>query len=150
MLKAITGNDTLTLWNRVFADFADGDISTLTFPNNTMELKTGKNKNTVYAKNETGYNAELVLRVIKASPDDLFLRQKLSELDADVASFVLADGEFVKRTGDGQGNTSREVYTLKGGAFTKQPDVKENVEGDTEQAVTIYTMKFASAKGSFA
>ena len=50
----ITGKDTLTLYSRVFTDFADGDASLLSHPNDLVEMKTGKNGNTIYTKNETG------------------------------------------------------------------------------------------------
>ena len=130
MIQSITGNDTLTLFDRVFVDLADGDTSVITFPNDLGDLKTGKNGNSIYVKNETGSNAEMVLRIVKGSADDKFLQGKLASQNNDFASFVLATGEFVKRFGDGEGTVSRDVYTLTGGIFAKNVDVKENVEGE--------------------
>lgn len=139
----VTGNDTLTLFDRVFTDFADADNTTITFPNDLMNVKTGKNKNSIYALNETGNNCDLILRLNRGSADDRFMQSKLTEMQNDVPSFTLGEGEFVKRIGNGSGEVVSDIYTLQGGVFTRKTDTKENVEGDTEQAVVIYTMKFA-------
>ena len=144
----ITGDDTLELYDRVFEDFADGDTSTIAFPNNLIDTKTGKGKNTIFSKNETGNNAELVLRLMKGSPDDKFLSSKLSEIQRDITAVTLAEGQFVKKVGDGAGNLARDIYDLAGGIINKIPDAKENVEGDTEQGVTVYNLIFASGKRS--
>jgi hypothetical protein len=141
----ITGEDTLTLDNRVFTDLADADNSTVTFPNNIVEMKTGKNKNTIYARNATGDNADMILRLIRGSSDDRFMQGKISSTQADFASTNLIAGEFVKRLGDGQGNIIRDVYTLAGGMIVKKVDGKENSDGDIEQGVAVYNLKFANA-----
>lgn len=144
----ITSNDTLTLYNRTITDFADGDTSSITFPDDIVTMTTGKNNNSIYVKNEVGNNADLIMRIQRGSGDDKFLQSELSKIDRDFAGTVLAAGEFVKRLGDGQGNVTRDVYTLAGGTFIKKVDTKENVSGDTEQGVSIYTMKFARAERS--
>lgn len=144
----ITGDDTLTLFDRVIVDLADNDTSTITYPNDLMTMTTGKNGNSIYAKNEQGSNADLVLRVIKGSSDDRFLQQKLTQANSDFAGQELATGEFVKRVGDGLGNVVRDVTTLRGGMFMRRVDNKENVSGDTEQSVSVYRMKFARAQRS--
>lgn len=144
----LTGEDTLTLFDRTFEDFADGDNTTITFPNELITVKTGKNENTIYAKNSTGKNCDLVLRVIRGSADDRFLNGKLNEMLNDLPSFVTANGEFVKRAGDGQGSVVNNIYTLLGGVFSRNVDVKENAEGDTEQAVAVYNMRFAVGSNS--
>ena len=140
---SITGDDTITLFDRIFSDFADGDSITVSYANDLVNLKTGKNGNSVFAKNETGNNADLVLRIMRGSSDDRFLQGKLTSMKNDHPSFIFAEGEFVKQVGDGQGNVSNDILTLQGGIFARNVDTKENVEGDTEQSVSIYTMKFA-------
>lgn len=145
----ITGKDTLTLWDRVFVDFADGDTSTITFPNEMIAVKTGKDGNTIFSQNATGKNADVVLRIIRGSADDKFLNGKLIEFEGeDIASVELASGTFVKRLGDGAGAVTSDTYALNGGAFIRKVDAKENVEGDTEVAVSIYNMRFATATRS--
>ena len=142
-IKTVTGSDTLVLFDRVLNNMADDDVTTLTFPTELVVIKTGKNKNTLYAKNEQGNNCELVLKLNRGSDDDKFLNSKLLSQNNDLASFVLAKGQFTKRLGDGLGNITNDIYNLEGGVFSKQIEAKENLSGDTAQAVATYTMKFA-------
>jgi hypothetical protein len=41
-----------------------------------------------------------------------------------------------------------DTYVLTAGAITKRPEVASNVEGDIEQAVSVYTIQFAYATRS--
>ena len=141
----LTSDDTLTLYGRVFYDFADDAVTSITFPNEYVTVKTGKNQNTLYSKNEAGNNANLVLRLVRGSVDDQFLQSQIAKMQADFVSTTLASGEFVKRLGDGQGNIARDVYTLLGGVIVRRVDASENVSGDTEQAVAVYNITFAKA-----
>lgn len=143
---AVTGNDTLTLFDRNIIDLADGDASTVVFNEDSATMSVGKNGNAMFSKNEAGKIAEVTVRVIKGSSDDKFLNQKQTERDNDFAGSALASGQFVKIVGDGEGSFIRDVYTLRGGIFMRFVDTKENVAGDTEQAVSVYRLKFARAK----
>jgi len=145
-LVSITSDDTLTLWDRVFDDLADGTTVNAEFQSDKADMKTGKNKNTIVARNEQGNNAILTLRVVAGSSDDRFLSSKSDSQDADFTGFVMASGSFIKKFGDGQGNRVRAVYTMNGGAFSKNVGGQENVEGNTDQGVAVYTMKFAVCK----
>ncbi len=140
----ICSNDTLTLNGNVFNDLADDDVTTVTFPNQRMTRKTGKNGNTIISQNANGLNADLVVRVMRGSADDIFLQQIISAQPADFPAITLLSGTFVKRLGDGQGNVESDTYVLAGGTISKIPDGKENVSGDTSQGVTVYNMIFAS------
>lgn len=142
---ALSGADTLTLNNRVFADFADATYAELTFPNDIASVKTGKNGNSVYGFNETGKQCELKLRVIRASSDDKFLNGLLAAQQNNFAGTTLMIGQFVKSIGDGAGNIQSDTYVLGGGIFTKQVEGKSNAEGDTDQSVAMYTIKFSNA-----
>lgn len=146
----LTGDDTLTLFGRPITDLVDGDTTSITFPNELVTSTTGKNQNTIYAKNASGLNAEMTLRVAKGSADDRFLLGLLNAQNQDIASSTLASGQFVKRIGDGLGNVVSNIYNLQGGVFSKMIDAKENVQGDTEQAVSVYTMRFALATSTIA
>ena len=141
---ALVGNDSMVLWGRSFADFADGDFANLEFPNDIAVLKTGKNGNTIYSLNNTGRQVNLTLRVLRGSADDKFLNSKLIQMRESLPTFILADGTFVKKIGDGKGNVSSDTYIMNGGIFTKQVGAKSNEEGDTEQAVSIYVLSFAN------
>ena len=150
MSVALTGKDTIAIGSRglaprIFADLADGDTGVLDFPNNLVEAKTGKNGNTIYAFNSTGVVGTMTLRVLRGSADDKYLNGEMNRYKLDPAAYTLIDGEIVKRVGDGIGNVSHDVYSLDGGIVQKMPNVKENVEGDTEQAVTIWQVIFANS-----
>jgi hypothetical protein len=144
----ITGQDTLTIYDRIMNDFADGDISTFVFNNDRSTIKTGKNGNSIYADNEPGKNANVQLRLMAGSSDDVFLQGKLALSDQNFAATILARGTFVKNLGDGSGGLVRVVYTLAGGMITRYIDTKDNVEGDTQQGVALYNMVFAKATRS--
>lgn len=141
---ALSGNDTIKINGRILADLADGDVMAITFPNDVAAMKTGKNGNTVYALNETGRQSEAVLRIIRGSADDKFMNQILVSQQADFAGFPLINGEFGKRIGDGLGNVLNDTYLMSGGIIQKQVEAKSNVEGETEQSVSIWHLKFAN------
>ena len=150
---SLTGKDTIAIGARgaalrIFADLADGDTANLDFPNNLLEAKTGKNGNTIYAFNATGQVVTALIRVLRGSPDDKFLNAEMNSYILDPAAYVLLDGEFIKRAGDGAGGVTSDVYKLNGGAVQKFPNAKENVEGDVEQAVSIWQILFANTERS--
>jgi hypothetical protein len=149
-VNSLTGADTVQLNDRVFADFGDGDIVTITYPNELVTVKTGKNGNSIYAFNETGKQVDVEIRVLRSSSDDKFLNSIKLGMERDFAAFALLTGEFVKRVGDGDGNVSREIYTLSGGVFSQSVDTKSNVEGDTDQSISVYRLKFTNAPKSIA
>lgn len=142
---SMTGSDTVSINNRILADLADGDAVQMTFPNEMAVIKTGKDGNSLYALNESGRQAEVIIRVIRGSADDKFLNGLLANQRANFASFVLMNAEFIKRIGDGQGNILSDTYVLSGGVFSKQVEAKSNVEGDTEQSIAIYNFRFANS-----
>jgi hypothetical protein len=142
---ALSGNDTLIINDRVINDFADNDCAMLSFPNDIASVKTGKNGNSIYGLNTSGQQAELVLRLIRGSADDKFFNNLQTQQLQNFAGFVLMIGEFIKKLGDGAGNISSDTYVVSGGVFTKQVPAKSNVEGDTEQSVAVYTLKFSNA-----
>ena len=47
----LTGEDTIIINNVPLIDLADGDVGSLTFPNDVMAMSTGKNKNTIFLLN---------------------------------------------------------------------------------------------------
>lgn len=142
---AMTGSDTVMVNNRIFSDLADGDCIHLTFPNEIANIKTGKNGNSIYGFNASGKQCELSMRLVRGSADDKFMNNLLTQQQLNFSGFVLMIGEFIKRLGDGAGNILSDTYITSGGIFTKQVEAKSNVEGDTEQSVSIYTLKFSNA-----
>lgn len=142
---SMTGNDSIIINNRVINDLADGDCIMLSFPTEIASVKTGKNGNAIYALNQTGKQAELKIRLIRGGSDDQFLLSLLNQQQNSFQTFVLMIGEFIKLVGDGSGNITNDTYIVSGGVFVKQVDAKSNVDGDTAQSVSEYTIRFANA-----
>jgi hypothetical protein len=143
---ALTGKDATVIDSRVFNDFADGDCIVIDFANNVVETKKGKNGNAIYASNAQGEVATATLRLIAGSSDDKYLNSRQAEFRNDSSAFVLMAGEFTKRVGDGKGNVTAITYSLEGGVIQKIPGAKENIEGDTEQAVSVWPIIFGAGK----
>ena len=148
MVVSLTGKDTVSINGIIFNDLADGDCAVLTFPNDLTNLKTGKNGNTIYAFNYTGRQCQLVLRLIRGNANDKYLNEQLSLYKNDPPSFNFLTGILVKNIGDGSGGVVNDIYSLTGGVFKKETEVKENAEGDIDQAVSIYTLIFSNAPRS--
>lgn len=138
----LTGQDTVVLWGRVLTDFADGDIATISVDNNIASSVVGKNGNMIIAKDEQGKKCTVTLRLLKGSKDDSFINTYYKTYEADSALFILGNGNIAKRLGDGSGNVSFDTFYLKAIHFTRPPyEVTSNVNGATDQAVTVYTMQ---------
>ena len=142
---ALQGSDTVSINDRILADYADGNCAELTFPNDIATVKTGKNGNSIYGLNETGKQSELKIRLVRGSSDDKFMNALLAQQQSNFAGFALIVGEFIKKIGDGKGAIGNDTYITSGGIFTKQVEEKMNVEGDSEQSVAIYTLKFSNS-----
>lgn len=142
---ALSGSDTITLNDRLITDLADANCVELTFPNDIANVKTGKNGNSIYGLNETGKQCEVKIRVLRGSGDDKYLNGQMQAQNLNFAGTVLAIGIFVKKIGNGKGKITSDTYVLSGGVYTKQQEAKMNVEGDTEQSVSMYTLKFSNA-----
>lgn len=140
--QTLTGDDTLVINERSFTDFANGNVGELTLENDYATLAVGKNRNIIIAKDEQGNVVGLTLRLIKGSPDDIFLNTYFNTYRADSATFVLGAGKLEKRLGDGQGNVLYDTYYFTGLHFVRPPFAAViNANGDTDQAVTVYTLR---------
>jgi hypothetical protein len=148
MSVSLTGNDISIINDRLLRDLADGDAVNLDFPNNLAEGKKGKNGNSIISFNEQGGMVTVTIRVLLGSPDDKYLNKELTLYKNNRAGYILLTGEFVKKVGDGQGNVSNIIYNMTAGFVQKYPNAKENTEGDTEQAVTIYQIVFMNTDRS--
>jgi len=144
MSAVLTGNDTTILNERILKDFPDTDVVNIEYPDNLVEPKNGKNGNTIYAFNAAGRRTNVTIRVLAGSSDDKYLQAEIASYLNDPAAYTLIAGEFIKRVGDGKGNITNIIYQMKGGIIQKIPNTKENVSGDTEQAVTSYLIVFAN------
>ncbi len=141
---AATGKDTVTINGRILNDFADGTVAEITFPNDLVNLKTGKNGNTIYGLNNTGRQCEMNLRLLRGSPDDKFMNALLLSQMGNFSGFALMTGSFVKNIGDGQGGIVLDSYILSGGTIKRPADVLENSDGDTNQSVAVWHLLFSN------
>ncbi len=138
----LTGDDTFILNGRTLTDFADGDIATITMNNNIAASVVGKGGNMIVAKDEQGILGEITLRLLKSSDDDKWMHTYYQTYLADSATFVLGTGSMAKRMGLGDGNVIYDQFYMSCVHFTKQPtDATMNVNGSTDQAVTVYTFQ---------
>jgi hypothetical protein len=143
---SLIGSDTIVVGGRVLTDFGEGDVATLTFPNEIMNVKTGKNGNSIFALNNTGLQCDVSLRILRGSDDDKVLNGIIADLLNDPASFVVLDGQFVKRVGDGTGVVTNDTYIVGGGVPTRQVGAAENADGNTDPAIAIYEFKFTNTR----
>lgn len=143
---ALTGNDTIQVGGRTLKNFGNGDVAKITFANDLVDVAVGKNGNAVFNGKASGGMGELELRVIRGSADDTFLNTELTKARADLPSYIVLDGYFVKRIGDGKGNVTNDTYLGSGGIVAKLPEAAENTEGATDPGLSIYKVKFANFK----
>lgn len=148
-MEAYTSHDIIEIDGEVVVALGDGDTATISYPNDIMAMKTGKNGNTVAAHNEMGREAELVLRVIKGSYDDKRINSKVIKWKARADDFEPIKGTFTKVIRTDTGITN-EVTTLKFGIPVRVVETRENVEGDTEQCFSQYTIRFGDSNRALA
>ena len=147
-IVALTGNDVTKINDRIFSGFADGDCVKITYPNDLVIVKTGKNGNSLYGFKNDGRQVDVTLRVVLGSADDKFLNNINSLMKNDFAAFTLMTGEFTKRVGDGNGNITAVTYILSGGVISHQPEAVENADGNTDQSLVVWSLKFSNAPRS--
>lgn len=145
---SLVGNDVIKLNDRIFSDFADGDVAKLTYPNDLANVKTGKNGNSIVSFKNDGRQADFTIRPLLGSSDDKFLNKLFNLFKNDPSAFSLITGEFTKMVGDGSGNVTAVTYILSGGTPIKFPEPTDNADGDTEQAVAQYGLKFCNTSRS--
>lgn len=149
--QSLSGDDTFTMTaanstggsiSNVFNNVPHGDFAVLTYPNELVTVKIGKNQNALYAKNVQGDEADLVIRTIRGSYDDKWLNALIESQDLDFASFTTLSAVLAKRIGQGNGSAVQDKTSLRGGVFTKRIEARINVDGDVEQLIAIYSFKF--------
>ncbi|HVN66744.1 MAG TPA: hypothetical protein VMT55_00100 [Candidatus Sulfotelmatobacter sp.] len=147
----ITSNDTLmlkglvngALVQQLFITLSDKSVVHIDVPNDLVNVTIGKNGNGVFAAMKKGQIGDMELRPLMANADHNFLNAQLAQWLANPTAFVLLNGVFTKVFGDGLGNTRRFTYQLNGGVPLKNIVATENVEGETDQAIAIFKLRFA-------
>jgi hypothetical protein len=150
VIRSLIGSDTIKLGDRLLADFGHGEVAKITYPTELATVKTGKNGNTIYVQNASGFQAVLELKIIRGSADDKALQSLLTLYRSEPTLFVLQNAELTKKLGDGTGKAQSDTIILTGGIPTKQVEMVSNVEGDVEQGLSVYTWVFATSDRALA
>lgn len=141
-ITGIVGSDILSINGRVFSGHADGDAYKLEPQGPVSQYKVSKDGNTIISLQYSGILCKMTIRLIRGCSDDQFLNGLLQQFIGSPNTFPLMSGEYIKSTGDGQGNVTNEVYVLAAGAFEMVPGGVSNFEGSIESGVTVYTIWF--------
>lgn len=144
-IETLAGNDSLILDGELILDGADQDCVTIDFPNDNATITRGKNGNSMIVKNEQGKLCNVTLRVLTNGETDKYMINKLSQFNNDPTTFILLEGTFTKRTGDGKGNVTKKVYDLTGGVIMKNAGTIDSSVGNVESAVSVYNLSFANS-----
>lgn len=123
-------------------NFGDGDILTITWGSDIANTRVGKNGNVISARNAEGDAADVTIRLLRGSNDDKTLNSVEAQYLQNPTAFVTPSIVATKMIGDGKGNITRDVYNLNFGTPKRHVDMKENVSGDTEQALAIHQYMF--------
>lgn len=145
---SLNGNDTITIAGVLITKFFDKDYGLASIPNELANMKIGKNGNAVVTFIPGGQMAELTLRILLASSDDLFMNSLQRSFINNPPGFILLNGQLVKQSGDGQGNIRNIVYGFEGGVPSHIPEARSNADGDEEQGVAVWKFKFARVSRS--
>jgi hypothetical protein len=141
-ISAVAGSDILNINGTIISGHADGDAYKIEPQGPIGEMKVSKDGNSIYALQYTGIKVKLTVRLVRDCADDVFLNGLLQQWIASPNTFPLLFAEYIKSTGDGKGNVTNEVYVLSGGIFEMIPSAVSNMDGNTEQSVTVYTLWF--------
>lgn len=134
---AIT-KDTLT---RNLKNFAQGAIAQVTFNNDIANSDVAKDGGIV-SPDVRGGLAELTVRLLAGSDDDNFFLNEIASYRQNSSGYIMLGATFIKNFGDGRGNVSKRTYTLNGGAVSRIPQFTTDVNGDVEQAINVYLIRF--------
>ncbi len=141
----ITGSDSLIINGHVISNWANNDYSKLEYDEDLVKVVASKNGNVLYAFNQGGLVGKMTLRLTLGGADDVYLTGLLNSFVQSPASFILAQGSYTKRVGNGKGKTTLKIYQLDGGVIRKIPRAKSNSQGDTDQSVVEYEMLFGQS-----
>lgn len=152
MVDSYTANDIITVkdyqgeW--ILSDFANGSVAELSSPNELSSTTTGFNGNSLGAHNEPGRQRELTLRLVKAGPDDKRFNKNYNLWKNRDIRFRPLEMTFTKNVGHSDGTISTDTVTCFFGLPSGFPDQITNTEGDTEQVMSQYVIRFGNSERS--
>jgi len=123
---------------RVFSDFANGNFIGIEFSNPDSSYEIGRGGSIVTC-NTNSEQATLTVRLLRGSPDDVFLTGVRADYRRSPETFVLMTGNASIKIGSGGGEVTTENYTLSEGSFANPPTFTTDTAGDIETAVVVWT-----------
>lgn len=132
----------------VLSDFATGNVAELSAPNDMSTTSTGYNGNSLGAHNEPGRQRECTLRIVKAGSDDKRLNKNYNMWKNRDMRFKPLKMTFTKNVGHSDGSITADTVECYFGLPAGQPTQVMNTEGDTEQVVSQYMIRFGNSERS--
>ena len=140
VISLAADSTTLILNGTAIADLMEGDTLELTPINPVTEHTNGSAGGVAINSRIDGGVHDLVVRVMKYSPSDVFLNNAINQ-EAPVVFDGSMKENFVKDGADGVGS-----WLLESGSMTTRPtDIKNNQEGNN---LMEYTIRFRNAARS--
>lgn len=132
----------------VLSDFADGTVAELNAPNELSTLTTGYNGNSLGSHNEPGRQRELTLRLVKGSSDDKRMNENYNLWKNRDIRFKPFTMTFTKNVAHGTGAATNDKVSCYFGLPTGQPAQVSDMNGNTDQVVSVYTIRFGNSERS--
>lgn len=151
-MDAYTSSDTVVCTDYqgkwVLSDFAAGAVAELSAPNDISSTTTGYNGNSLGAHNEPGRQRELSLRLVKGSSDDKRFNKNYNLWKDRSIRFKPLKMSFTKNVAHEDGSITKDTVDCFFGLPSGQPTQVSNTEGDTEQVISVYMIKFGNSERS--
>lgn len=151
-MDAYTSSDTVVCTDYqgkwVLSDFAAGAVAELSAPNDISSMATGYNGNSLGAHNEPGRQRELSLRLVKGSSDDKRFNKNYNLWKDRSIRFKPLKMSFTKNVAHEDGSITKDTVDCFFGLPSGQPTQVSNTEGDTEQVISVYMIKFGNSERS--
>lgn len=132
----------------ILSDFADGTVAELAAPNELSTITTGYNGNSLGSHNEPGRQRELTLRLVKGSNDDKRLNKAYNMWKNRDMRFRPLKMSFTKNVAHGDGSITVDTVECYFGLPTGQPGQIQDTAGNTEQVISIYSIRFGNSERS--
>ena len=132
----------------VLTDFADGTVAELSAPNELSSMTTGYNGNSLGSHNEPGRQRELTLRIVKGSGDDKRLNANYNLWKNRDLRFKPLSMTFTKKVAHENGSVTDDKVTCYFGLPSGQPAQVSDMNGNTDQVVSVYTIRFGNSERS--
>ena len=132
----------------VLSDFGDGTVAELNAPNELSTLTTGYNGNSLGSHNEPGRQRELTLRLVKGSADDKRMNENYNLWKNRDIRFRPLTMAFTKTVAHGSGAPTNDKVECFFGLPTGQPAQVSDMAGNTDQVISVYTIRFGNSERS--